>query len=229
MEREPLMIKKQFVQIKGTKDGFVLHLDDQCAYNDLLAELREKVQEAGVENKIDVQLHLATRYCTDEQKKELIQIVHGNSKMIVSKVMSDVLTMEESNKRMEAQTCDTYVGIVRSGQLLHSKGDVIVVGDVNPNGRVTAVGNIYILGKLKGIAHAGIEGNHQAIVSASEFEPTHIAIAEYIQMKSNEHEVVRENHSQLFAYLNDANQIAYDRIQEVRKIRPSLSIFKGGS
>ena len=66
-------------------------------------------------------------------------------------------TIEESNKRISQQKCETYVGIVRSGQIVCSPGDVVVVGDVNPNGRIEAGGNIYVLGKLKGIAHAGVE------------------------------------------------------------------------
>ena len=229
MEREPLVIKRQLVQIKGTKDGLVLQLDDQCSYNELLTELEQKVEEGGIDGKVDVQLHLATRYCTLDQKKELIQIVQAKGNMIVSKVMSDVLTVEECNKRMEEQTCDTYIGIIRSGQIIHAKGDIIVIGDVNPNGKVTAVGSIYVLGKLKGMAHAGIEGNEEAIIAASTFEPTHVSIAEHREVKSNEQEIIHMYDGQLFAYLDQAKKIAYDRIQEVRNIRPSLSIFKGGS
>ncbi|MEC4630379.1 septum site-determining protein MinC, partial [Bacillus safensis] len=33
-----------------------------------------------------------------------------------------------------------------------------MVGNVNPNGRVEAGGNVYVLGKLKGIVHAGVQG-----------------------------------------------------------------------
>ena len=229
MEREPLVNKKQLVQIKGTKDGLVLQLDDQCGYFELLTELEQKVEEGGIDGKVDVQLHLATRYCTLEQKKELIQIVQSKGNMVVSKVMSDVLTVEESNKRIEEQTCDTYIGIIRSGQIIHAKGDIIVVGDVNPNGKVTAVGSIYVLGKLKGMAHAGIEGNDEAIIAAATFEPTHVSIAEHIEVKSNEREIINMYDGQLFAYIDRAKKVAFDRIQEVRKVRPSLSIFKGGS
>ena len=74
MEREPLVIKKQLVQIKGTKDGLVLQLDDQCGYFELLTELEQKVEEGGIDGKVDVQLHLATRYCTLEQKKSLFKL-----------------------------------------------------------------------------------------------------------------------------------------------------------
>lgn len=230
MEREPLMSKKQLVQIKGTKDGIVLHLDDQCSYSELISELKIKVEESGIDGKIDVQLNLANRYCSMDQKKELVQITQSKGKMIVSKVTSNVMTVEECNQRMEEHKCETYVGIVRSGQTIFSKGDLLVIGDVNPNGKVTAVGNIYVLGKLKGMAHAGIEGKTESIIAASTFSPTHVAIASVNSLMTDENEVIKESKDEhLFAYLDETKAIQYDRIQEVRKVRPSLSMFKGGS
>ena len=56
---------------------------------------------------------------------------------------------------------ETFVGIVRSGQVVKAEGDLVVIGDVNPNGRVVAAGSIYVLGRLKGIAHAGANGIHK--------------------------------------------------------------------
>lgn len=49
-------MKKQLVNMKGTKDGFVLRLDDQCAYGELVEELKNKVLEGGIDGKVDVQL-----------------------------------------------------------------------------------------------------------------------------------------------------------------------------
>lgn len=220
-------MKKQLVQIKGTKDGLVLHLDDQCAYSEIILDLKQKIEDGGIDGKIDVQLHLGHRYCTLDQKKELIQIVQSEGNMLVSKVLSDVLTVEECNQFVDQESCYTYVGIVRSGQVLKGIGDIIVLGDVNPNGKIEANGNIYVLGKLKGIAHAGINGNQEAIVAASTFEPTHVAIADVYETMSNEK--VRNHEEHMFAYVNEIGTIMYDRIQEVRKIRPSFSMFKGGS
>lgn len=222
-------MKKQLVHIKGTKDGLILRLDDQCAYAELLEELADKASEGGIEGKLDVQLHLGTRYCTSTQKKELIQIVQQQGNLIVSKVQSDVLTIEESNQKMLQKKCDTYVGIVRSGQVLRATGDIIVLGDVNPNGRIEAGGNIYVLGRLKGIAHAGIEGNDKAVITASHFEPTHVLIADRVEVMSNEQQAVKDNAEQLCAYINESGTISYDRIQKVKEIRPSFTTFKGGS
>ncbi|MEK4230147.1 septum site-determining protein MinC [Solibacillus sp. FSL H8-0538] len=222
-------MKKQLVHIKGTKEGLVLRLDDQCAYAELVEELERKVSEGSIDGKIDVQVHLGNRYCTLEQKAELIQIVQRHGNLLVSKVQSEVLTVDESNQRLLEQRSDIYVGIVRSGQIVRATGDIIIIGDVNPNGRVEAGGNIYIVGKLKGIVHAGVFGSKEAIITASHFEPTHVLIADCVEVMINEHRFVLEHTEQLCAYLDRNGKIRYDRVQEVRNIRPSLTTFKGGS
>lgn len=66
--------------------------------------------------------------------------------------------------------------IVRSGQVLEVKGDLLLIGDVNPGGTVRAGGNIFVLGSLKGIAHAGFNGNNHAVIAASEMLPTQLRI-----------------------------------------------------
>lgn len=222
-------MKKQLIHIKGTKDGLVLRLDDQCSFTELVEELGKKVTDGHLDGKIDVQLHLGKRYCTQEQKDQLTEIVEQQQKLCVKKIQSDVITLEESHKLLETSRFETYVGIVRSGQTIRVTGDILVLGDVNPNGRIEAGGNVHIAGKLKGIVHAGMGGNEQAIVSASHFEPTHILIGNYVEVMTNESQYILDNTDQIFAYLGENNVIAYDRIQEIRNVRPNLSTFKGGS
>lgn len=211
-------MKKQLVHIKGTKEGLVLRLDDCCAYADLVEELKRKVFEGGLDGKVDVQLHVGYRYVSDEHKKELIEIVERSGKMNVTKVVSEVLTYDQCMEKLSLKTCETFVGIVRSGQVLSTSGNIIVIGDVNPNGKVEAGGNIYILGNLKGIVHAGKDGNHQAIICASKFEPTHVSIANQIEVMSNENPIVKDNSNQLFAYINTEGRISYSKLQDVRNI-----------
>lgn len=223
------MTTRQYVTIKGTKDGLVLRLDDKCAFSDLLAELRSKVAEDELEGLAEVQLDTGTRYCDEDELKEIMNIIHESPNLRVSKIQSDVVSMEECNRRVLEKQSETYIGIVRSGQVVQAKGDLVVIGDVNPNARVVAAGSIYVLGRLKGIAHAGANGNTEAVIAASWLEATHLMIADRLQLMSDEITILSEQPEMECAYLHSNGFIAIDRLQELRILRPQLSSFKGGS
>lgn len=223
------MTKKQLISIKGTKEGLVLRLDDQCSYTELLEELAKKVSDEGFEGQAEVLLQLGYRYCNDEQAKEIINCVQQTEHLRVTKIQSDVMTVEECNRRLLENQSETYVGIVRSGQIITAVGDLVVIGDVNPNGRVIAGGNVFVLGRLKGIAHAGANGNRNAVIAASWLEATHLIIDNVIETMTDELTVLSEQPEMECAFLHTNGSIAIDRLQELRLLRPNLSTFKGGS
>lgn len=223
------MTKKQLISIKGTKEGLVLRLDDQCSYTELLEELTKKVSDEGFEGQAEVLLQLGYRYCNAEQAKEIINCVQQTAHLRVSKIQSEVMTVEECNKRLQENQSETFVGIVRSGQVVTALGDLVVIGDVNPNGRVVAGGNVFVLGRLKGIAHAGSNGKRDAVIAASWLEATHLIIDNVVETMTDELSVLSEHPEMECAYLHTNGSIAIDRLQELRLIRPSLSTFKGGS
>lgn len=69
---------------------------------------------------------------------------------------------------------------LRSGQVVSFNGDVTVFGDVNPGAQLVASGNIIVLGALKGLVHAGSEGDHSATVLAFDFQPNQLRIGRHI-------------------------------------------------
>ena len=158
-----------------------------------------------------------------------MNIIHSSPHLRVSKIQSDVITMEECNRKVLENQSETFIGIVRSGQVVKADGDLVVIGDVNPNGRVEAAGSIYVLGRLKGIAHAGANGNSQAVIAASWLEATHLIIADRMETMTDELTILSEQPEMECAYLHPNGFIAIDRLQELRNLRPGLSSFKGGS
>lgn len=66
---------------------------------------------------------------------------------------------------------------VRSGQRILHNGPVIVNGDVNAGSEVVAAGDVVILGKLRGVAHAGANGDETARIFARSLQPPQLRIA----------------------------------------------------
>ena len=73
-----------------------------------------------------------------------------------------------------------HEGTVRSGERIFSNGNLCIVGDVNPGAIVSAKNNIYVWGKLLGIAFAGKDGNKNASILSLYLNPLQLRIADVI-------------------------------------------------
>lgn len=69
---------------------------------------------------------------------------------------------------------------LRSGADIQHNGTVVVLGDVNPGGTITAEGDILVWGRLRGVAHAGSKGNPRCLIMALQMEPTQLRIADFV-------------------------------------------------
>ena len=71
-------------------------------------------------------------------------------------------------------------GTIRSGDRISSNGNLCIIGDVNPGAFVSAEKNIYVWGKLLGIAFAGMSGNRKASISSLYLNPLQLRIADVV-------------------------------------------------
>ena len=67
---------------------------------------------------------------------------------------------------------------VRSGVEIRHPGTIVILGDLNPGGTVVAAGDIFVWGRLRGVAHAGATGNRECRIMALQMEPTQLRIAD---------------------------------------------------
>jgi septum site-determining protein MinC len=79
-----------------------------------------------------------------------------------------------------------HKGTIRSGQSLSSRGNIVVIGDVNAGGELVAAGDILVWGAMRGVAHAGAEGDEQAKVFALRLEPMQLRIATKVAVAPDE-------------------------------------------
>lgn len=70
--------------------------------------------------------------------------------------------------------------VVRSGVEIRHPGTVIVLGDMNPGSRAIAAGDILVFGRLRGIAHAGSQGDRACVIAALEMAATQLRIADVV-------------------------------------------------
>ncbi len=70
-------------------------------------------------------------------------------------------------------------GTCRAGEVLRLPGSVVILGNVNPGAQIIAGGDILVFGALRGLAHAGAEGDVTATIVAMSAANPILRIAGY--------------------------------------------------
>ncbi|MFD1018904.1 septum site-determining protein MinC [Thalassobacillus hwangdonensis] len=222
-----MISNKQIITIKGTRDGLTLQINDQCSYTEVRKELQQQLSNNPVskdDKVIKVTIQLGNRLLSEEQQEELKSIILEKQHLKVEAFESAVITKEEALEWQRNTEVKSMVRMIRSGQVINIEGDLLLIGDVNPGGKVMATGNIFILGSLKGIAHAGVDGNRDAVIIASYMQPNQLRIAEYIS-RSPDYESDGV-YMECGYFDEEEDKIRMDRLQEIVKRRPDISSFE---
>ncbi|MDQ0197136.1 septum site-determining protein MinC [Neobacillus ginsengisoli] len=225
------MKKRQNVTIKGTKDGIVLQLDDSCSFQELKKELDEKLSaNSSTQDErhlTPVKVEIGNRFLNEEQKEELKELIRQKKNLLVDDIESNVMTIKEAERLKAEAEVVTVTRIIRSGQVLEVPGDLLLIGDVNPGGTVMAGGNIFIMGTLKGLAHAGCYGNDEAVIAASSMKPSQLRISDCLN-RAPDTVPNNEKREMECAYIDENRQIIVDRLQVLIHLRPNLTRLEGG-
>ncbi len=190
---------ENIVIFKGGRDGINVILDEDASFTDIKTIFIQKLQDAkSFFSGAKINIRFKGRILTKEQQEELIGLLSGQNILNISFIHG----FEEESNEIETNTLeypegpenwfsgetshDTsmtkyHVGILRSGQAIDYPGSVVVLGDVNPGARISAGGNVVVLGSLKGTVHAGKDLDaYKPFVMAIGMYPVQIGIGDVI-------------------------------------------------
>lgn len=201
------------VIIKGNKYGIVVVIRPDISFEEIKQLVKTKFQESSkfFEN-AKMAISFEGRKLTNEEQREILDIIHENTDMHIICIMDNDPEVEERfHKTLEQKLMDLsnntgqfYKGILRSGASLEFETSVVIIGDVNHGARVVSKGNIIVLGSLKGTAYAGATGNTNSFVVALDMNPTQIRIADVIA-RAPDKPVKNESKEAKIAFLEDDN------------------------
>lgn len=238
------------VMIKGSNSGITVFLDNEMAFEDLLESVSEKFKSASkFFNNANMAISFDGRLLSAEEEKRILDVISDVSELNIVCVLDENNNMKEiyedavkkaiasvdisepvvqpvSDMESDSKTaCMFYKGTLRSGQVFEADGSVVVLGDVNPGGKVVAKGSVIVLGSLKGNIFAGVDGNENAFVVALEMSPMQIKIGEIIARSSdtgtritkgrNKNKVIEPKIAYVYdqnIYIEDLEQNALDDI-----------------
>lgn len=221
-----MTMTKPYVTIKGTKDGLVFQMDDTCTYQELIQELSEKLESSRHHTVqgalIKVTVDLGYRYLHKAQEEELKHLIRSKGNLVVEKLESMVVHRSQVEEARLAANIQVIHKTVRSGQVYDIQGNVLVLGDINPGGCIRATGNIFVIGALRGMAHAGYDQDESAVIVASILQPTQLRIASIVTRSPDE--FTEEEYQMEFAFI-EHQQIVVEKLHRLMEIRPDLKSF----
>lgn len=191
---------QNLITFKGRREGISIYIKDG-SFDTIKKELEKKIKksERFFEGAKIIEIAgIDEKTLKTEEVEEIERIVTEKYSMIVTERKEP-----KENIRIAEKEDDMNLGhfsglkegntkfitnTIRSGQLVEFDGNIVIIGDVNPGGELSAKGNIVVLGTLRGMAYAGNDGNEDAIVVAFKLNPTQLRIAHLITRKPDEDE-----------------------------------------
>lgn len=176
------------VMIKGNKSGMTIYLDPNAPFAQILADLEKKFREsAKFWGSVQMALALEGRSLTPEEEFEIANAIMESSQVEIlclidqdgEQIRRCERALNEKLMELSGLTGEFHKGDLHRGDNLDSEVSLVIIGDVNHGARVTAKGNIIILGELKGSVYAGCGGNADAVVVALDMAPIQIRIGNY--------------------------------------------------
>ena len=177
------------VIFKGRKDGLFIILSEDAAFDIIKDALRKKAARSKkFFGSAVTAVIFQGRELSSPEEEELMKIILDETNITVSehrtesKKIIQTNIAEEIKREPEINYGNAFFhkGSLRSGQAINFKGNVVVVGDVNPGGEIIAEGNVIVLGAIKGMVHAGCGGDRSSFVFSLKFSPTQLRIADTI-------------------------------------------------
>lgn len=182
---EALYDLKPLVTVKGTRDGLLFLLDEHAEMDDLCTYITDLLSgEAGKVfdgPQVEVVVDYGKRIITAGEGQRLLKLFLERENFLL-KAWGGSTAARQSlyYRKAPGRNHTVFRGVVRAGEPLSFDGDVVIIGDVNPSAEVRATGDIYVFGRLLGIAHAGFDGDRNSVIAATEFAPMQLRIHDVV-------------------------------------------------
>ncbi|MFC6323452.1 septum site-determining protein MinC [Companilactobacillus baiquanensis] len=208
------------VTLKGSKDGYVMTINDQGDFSNSLKELKKLIANQNVgsseEEVIQFTIKTGNRLLTDDQIKKLKTSFSEYPQIEIKSIDSDVEDKSVIEKLIKASQINVEAGIVRSGQKLEYDGDLLFLGTLHDGAHISATGSIFIIGDVHGIVQAGYPDNTGAAICGNLSGAAQFRIADVIEIVTEDNSEKFKNNS--FAYLDDLHTINVEDMQNYREI-----------
>lgn len=175
------------IKISQTTNEIIINVNAIAEINEIVEELQMKLPKLrDFYQTSTIPMRITGRLFSDPEIETVRELITREINVEIKfDGISDLLGLHAIKRTFEADTEITETKFVlnslRSGQREEYQGSIVICGDVNFGAEIIAGGNIMVLGALRGLAHAGANGNKMAFISANFIDVTQIRIANLVR------------------------------------------------
>ncbi|MCI8276724.1 MAG: hypothetical protein HFJ46_02175 [Clostridia bacterium] len=175
------------IKISQTTEEIILNVNVIADMQDILAELETKIPKLrDFYQSSKIPIRVKGKLFTETEMEMIKKVINSEIDVEIKfDDVSDLLGLHAIKKTFETNTeiseTKFIQNSIRSGQKEEYTGSLVICGDVNAGAEIIAGGNIIIVGTLRGLAHAGANGNKKAIISANSIDITQVRIANLVK------------------------------------------------
>ncbi|MCF6515793.1 cell division inhibitor [Lactobacillus sp. S2-2] len=222
------------VILKGNENGYELKINETCDIKVIIDEISNLLDDLSSDKKIKknksimFELNTGNRLLKDNEKDFILSLFKQYDFFEVKSIISNVITKEEALKiKNEGRTFKT-VQTIRNGQYEKIDGDVLVFGKIHKGGKLVSTGNVYVLGDIEGIIHAGFPNYEDKLIIGKIDSAQQVRIGEQHQILS-ESNFLNDNSSQSVVYVNDLHILDNGNLNALKSINPKFFNEIGGT
>lgn len=196
---------KSCLRVSSTKDEIKITVNAGTEFEDLLEDFKIKLPRIRkYYDREKLPIHIVGKALKENEQTAVRAILKAEiDTKITFGDTSEVLGLHAIKRTFEAsvETSETKFirGNLRSGQREEFSGSIAILGDLNYGAEVVAGENIIVTGRIRGVAHAGANGNKKAIISANAIDSTQVRIANVVK------EITDNDYKLPFIYLDGEN------------------------
>ena len=175
------------IKISQTTNEIIINVNVIADISEILEELQMKLPKLrDFYQTSTIPMRVTGRLFTESEIRKVKTMINAEIPVEIRfDDISDLLGLHAIKRTFEVDTDISETKFIqnslRSGHREEYPGSIVVCGDVNFGAEVVAGGNIMILGALRGVAHAGANGNTMALISANNIDVTQIRIANLVR------------------------------------------------
>ena len=186
------MNSRKSILVRGCTGGLFITVDDSIGSEELNDRVMERIRRVGPEIRGESIILEVDKRSMDSDALQSFQMrLNQEFGMSVQQLISKSDETREAAKELRIRSAPVFTTgrdpqadtvsvpyTLRSGEFKRNpRGNILILGDVNPGAEVSASGDVIVMGTLWGVATAGALGDETAVVIALNMQATQLRIA----------------------------------------------------